>query len=78
MLPPLAVLRDPRGRQPHVLLLGDLCARAPTFGVPPPAVTGPLGEMSHMYSHKKRSEALGWGSGCVAGWILMVACDLLR
>lgn len=78
MLPPFAVLRDLQGQQPYVLLLRDLCTRAPTFGVPPPAVTGPLGEMPHICSHKKWSEAVGQGSGSVAGWILAVACDLLR
>lgn len=68
MLPPFAGLRDLQGQEPCVLLLGDLCAQAPTFGVPPPDVTGPLGEMPHVCSHEKQREAVGRGSGSVAGF----------
>ena len=74
--PTLCCAQGPAG--PDVLLLRDLCTRAPAFGVPPPTVTGPVGETPHVCSHQKRGEAVGRGSALVAGWTLMVARDLRR
>lgn len=78
ILSPFATLRDLQSQQPSILLPGDLCAQAPTFRVPPPVLTGPLGEEPHVYSHRKWSKAGGQWSGAVDIWVLVVACDLLR
>lgn len=63
--PTLCHAQGPRG---PTALCPAARGQAPTFGVPPLAVTGPLGEMPSVCSHKKWSETVESGEQ-VHSWL---------